>query len=74
MIQIVSEEDMSTTIISTYNANHNKENLDIQSGNIKATYTYLIACSLCALRISGFILRLAKISVRDAPTIARWNF
>lgn len=35
---------------------------------------YLIACSLWALRISGFMLRLAKISVREAPTMARWNF
>lgn len=36
--------------------------------------THLMAWSLWALRTSGFWLRLAKISVRDAPTMARWNF
>lgn len=31
---------------------------------------YWIACSLCAFRTSGFMFRFAKISVKDAPTIA----
>lgn len=33
-----------------------------------------IACSRCAFRTSGFMFLLARISVRDAPAIARWNF
>lgn len=36
--------------------------------------TYLMACSRWAFRTSGFMLRLAMISVNEAPTIARWNF
>merc|ERR1712071_385585 len=34
----------------------------------------LMARSRCALRTSGFWFLLAKISVREAPTMARWNF
>jgi hypothetical protein len=42
--------------------------------SLTVSKTYLMAWSLWALRTSGFWLRLAKISVRDAPTMARWNF
>lgn len=35
---------------------------------------YLIACSRWAFLTSGFIFLLAMMSVRDAPTIALWNF
>lgn len=36
--------------------------------------SYLIAISRWAFLISGFMFLLAKMSVRDAPTMARWNF
>lgn len=35
---------------------------------------YLIACSRWAFLTSGFIFLLAMMSVREAPTIALWNF
>lgn len=35
---------------------------------------YLMACSLWALRTSGFWFLLAMISAREAPVIALWNF
>lgn len=35
---------------------------------------YLMACSLWALRTSGFWFLLAMISASDAPVMALWNF
>lgn len=35
---------------------------------------YLMACSLWALRTSGFWFLLAMISAKEAPVMALWNF
>lgn len=40
----------------------------------KINKTYLIACSLWAFLISGLTFLLARMSVSEAPTIARWYF
>lgn len=39
-----------------------------------ASLATLMAWSRWALRTSGFMLRLAMMSVMEAPTMARWNF
>ncbi len=38
------------------------------------SFAALMACSLWALRTSGFWFLLALICSRETPTIARWNF
>lgn len=45
-----------------------------ESSLILMQITHLMACSLWALRTSGFMFLLAMMSLREAPTIARWNF
>lgn len=48
--------------------------LNVNLSKTLKIFAYLMAMSRWAFLISGFMLRLAKMSVKEAPTIARWNF